>query len=102
MTSTNRTNSTYRISVDCGGTFTDGILLSDAHEVWAAKADSTPADPKGGVVECLGKLAAQVGMALPELLAATKTIVLGTTLATNIVATRTGAKTGAITTKGYP
>ena len=91
----------YRISVDCGGTFTDGILLSDAHEVWAAKTDSTPADPKVGVVECITKLAAQVGLVLPELLAATKTIVLGTTLATNIVATRTGAKTGAITTEGF-
>ena len=91
----------YRISVDCGGTFTDGILLSDAHEVWAAKADSTPADPKAGVVECISRLGAQVGLTLPDLLAATKTIVLGTTLATNIVATRTGAKTGAITTRGY-
>lgn len=92
---------TYRISVDCGGTFTDGILLSDSHQVWAAKADSTPADPKAGVVECISRLAAQVGLELPQLLAATKTIVLGTTLATNIVATRTGAKTGAITTKGF-
>ena len=69
--------------------------------MWAAKADSTPADPRAGVVECISRLAAQVGLALPELLAATKTMVLGTTLATNIVATRTGARTGAITTKGY-
>ena len=91
----------YRISVDCGGTFTDGILLSDAHEVWAAKVDSTPADPKVAVVECIFRLAAQAGLPLLGLLAATKTIVLGTTLATNIVATRTGAKTGAVTTKGY-
>ena len=91
----------YRISVDCGGTFTDGILLSDTHQVWAAKADSTPSDPKIGVVECVSRLAAQVGLTVPELLAATKTIVLGTTLATNIVATRTGARTGAITTLGY-
>ncbi len=91
----------YRISVDCGGTFTDGILLSDAREVWAAKADSTPADPKVGTVECISRLAAQVGLELPDLLAATKTIVLGTTLATNIVAARTGARTGVITTRGY-
>jgi N-methylhydantoinase A len=91
----------YRISVDCGGTFTDGILLSDTLEVWAAKTDSTPADPTVGVVECISRLAAEVELSLPELLAATKTIVLGTTIATNIVATRTGAKTGAITTKGF-
>ena len=91
----------YRISVDCGGTFTDGILLSDTHEVWVAKADSTPADPTAGALDCISRLADQVGLSLQELLAQTKTIVLGTTIATNIVATRTGAKTGAITTKGY-
>jgi N-methylhydantoinase A len=91
----------YRISVDCGGTFTDGILLSDQHEVWAAKADSTPADPKVGVVESISRLAEQVGLTTSELLGATKTVVLGTTLATNIVATRTGAKTGVVTTRGY-
>ena len=91
----------YRLSVDCGGTFTDGILLSDTHDVWAAKADSTPADPAVGTVECISRLAVQAGLSLTALLAATRTIVLGTTIATNIVATRTGAKTGAITTKGY-
>ena len=91
----------YRISVDCGGTFTDGILLSDTHEVWVAKADSTPADPTAGALDCISRLADQVGLNLQGLLAQTKTIVLGTTIATNIVATRTGAKTGAITTKGY-
>jgi N-methylhydantoinase A len=76
MTTSDGTGTGYRISVDCGGTFTDGILLSDSHEVWAAKADSTPADPKIGVMECVSKLAGQVGVRLPELLAHTKTIVL--------------------------
>ncbi len=94
-------NSAYRIAVDCGGTFTDGILLSDTHEVWVAKADSTPDDPTIGVVDCISRLASQVDLSLSGLLAAAKTIVLGTTLATNIVATRTGARTGAITTRGY-
>ncbi len=93
--------SAYRISVDCGGTFTDGILLSDAHEVWAAKVDSTPYDPTVGTLECISRLAAQAGLELPALLGSTNVIVLGTTLATNIVATRTGARTGAITTEGY-
>lgn len=94
-------HSAYRISVDCGGTFTDGILLGAGHEVFAAKADSTPQDPTVGTLECISRLAAQAGLSRAALLAATKTIVLGTTLATNIVATRTGAKTGVITTKGY-
>ena len=92
---------TYRISVDCGGTFTDGVLLSLSQEAWAAKADSTPHDPTVGTMECISRLAAQAGLTVPALLASTTTIVLGTTLGTNIVATRTGAKTGAITTRGY-
>lgn len=92
---------TYRISVDCGGTFTDGVLLSDSGQVWVAKADTTPNDPKVGTLNCISRLAEKIGAAAFDLLAATKTIILGTTVATNIVATRTGAKTGVITTKGY-
>ena len=92
---------TYRISADCGGTFTDGVLLSDTNQVWVAKTDTTPLDPKVGTLNCISKLAEQVGVPLRELLEATKTIILGTTVATNIVATRSGAKTGAITTRGY-
>ncbi len=91
----------FRISVDCGGTFTDGILLSDSGQVWAAKADTTPEDPKLGTFECIRLLAQRAGRPLAELLGATRTIVLGTTLATNIVATRSGARTGAITTRGF-
>lgn len=91
----------YRISVDCGGTFTDGILLGDTGQVWIAKADSTPHDPTIGTLECISRLARNAGVPLTQLLRSTRTIVLGTTLATNIVATRTGARTAAITTRGY-
>jgi N-methylhydantoinase A/oxoprolinase/acetone carboxylase beta subunit len=42
---------TYRISADCGGTFTDGIPLSDTHQAWAAKAD-VHARAMGGVHDC--------------------------------------------------
>ncbi|MCL5734054.1 MAG: hypothetical protein M1274_00450 [Actinobacteria bacterium] len=91
----------YRISVDCGGTFTDGILLSESRESWTAKTDSTPQDPSLGTMDCISRLADQIGVSPSELLSLTTTIVLGTTLATNIVATHTGPKTGAITTRGY-
>src|ERR1039457_1165840 len=92
---------TFRISVDSGGTFTDGILIDDKGEVLSAKAHTTPQDLTVGTINCLSKLAALAGMPLERLLSQAGTIVHGTTLATNIVATRTGAKLGFITTKGY-
>ena len=91
----------YRISVDGGGTFTDGILLDETGTVIVAKAHTTPQDFTRGTIECLSRLAAQAGLGLDTLLAQTATIVHGTTMATNTVATHTGAKLGTITTKGY-
>ena len=91
----------YRISVDGGGTFTDGILLDENGKIIVAKAHTTPQDFTRGTIECLSRLAAQAGLNLKTLLAQTATIVHGTTMATNIIATHTGAKLGTITTKGY-
>jgi len=91
----------FRISVDSGGTFTDGILLDETGRTLIAKAHTTPADPSVGTIECLSRLAALAGTGLEDMLVKTATIVHGTTLATNIIATRTGAKLGTITTKGY-
>lgn len=91
----------YRISVDAGGTFTDGVLVNEQGESFTAKAHTTPRDPAVGTLNCLGKLATVVGMTLPEILSRTGTIIHGTTLATNVVATRSGAKMGTIATKGF-
>src|SRR3990170_1717754 len=90
--SRSRAGMNYRISVDGGGTFTDGILLDESGGVVVAKAHTTPQDFTRGTVECLSRLAAQVGLDLETLLARTATIVHGTTMATNTVATHTGAK----------
>lgn len=92
---------TYRISVDAGGTFTDGVLMSERGEVIISKAPTTPHDLTTGTMNCISKLAMESGMTLRELLTQTNTIVHGTTLATNVVATRSGAKMGTIATKGY-
>ncbi len=92
---------TFRVSVDTGGTFTDGILINEMGEAITTKAHTTPEDLTVGTIDCVTKLAELSGMPLPDLLGQTSTIVLGTTLATNIVATRSGAKMGTITTKGY-
>ena len=59
----------YRVSVDCGGTFTDGVLFGEGSRVWLAKADSTPRDPTAGTTECIARLARQIDLDLPALLA---------------------------------
>ncbi len=92
---------TLRVSVDSGGTFTDGVLIDEKGEVITAKAHTTPQDLTIGTLECLSKLASLSGMTLKDLLGRTSTIVHGTTLATNLVVSRKGAKLGTITTKGY-
>ena len=91
----------YRISVDSGGTFTDGVLLTEQGAAVTTKAHSTPQDPSIGTMNCIAKLATEAGVTLSELLDRTGSIILGTTIATNLVATRTGAKMGTIATQGY-
>lgn len=91
----------FKISVDNGGTFTDGILIDENGDTVIAKSHTTPRDLTEGTMACIERLGESCGLSLGELLEQTSTIVLGTTLATNIVATRSGARTGAITTKGF-
>ncbi len=90
-----------RISVDSGGTFTDGVLLDEHGDALMRKAHTTPADPTQGTLDCIARLAAGRGMELAGLLAETGHIVLGTTMATNLVATLSGPKLGTIATAGY-
>jgi N-methylhydantoinase A len=91
----------YRIGVDVGGTFTDLVGVDDGGHVALAKAASTPNDPSLGVMEGLGFLAAELGQNLPALLAATERIVHGTTVATNALLERKGAKVGLLTSEGH-
>ena len=91
----------YKISVDSGGTFTDGVLMKENGEVITAKAHTTPQNPAIGTMDCIRKLAREIETPVEQLLGQTGTIIHGTTLATNIVATHNGAKMGTIATKGY-
>lgn len=82
----------YRIGIDVGGTFTDLVAVDDSGRVALAKAASTPGDPSLGVMEGLGLLAAELHQDLASLLDATESIVHGTTVATNALLERKGAK----------
>lgn len=96
----------FHIGIDIGGTFTDCVLIgADADgQVTAyrtAKALSTPGDPADGVMAGLAELADGVGLSLPELLGQTERFGHGTTIGTNAVLERTGARVGVITTAGH-
>ncbi|MGH7264368.1 MAG: hydantoinase/oxoprolinase N-terminal domain-containing protein, partial [Candidatus Rokuibacteriota bacterium] len=91
----------YRIGIDVGGTFTDLVAVDDAGRVTLAKAASTPADPSIGVMDGLDLLARTLGLDRPALLRATERIVHGTTVATNALLERKGARVGLLTTEGH-
>jgi N-methylhydantoinase A len=91
----------YRIGVDVGGTFTDLVAVDGEGRVVIAKSASTPEDPSIGVMDGLGLLAAELGTDARSLLAATDLIVHGTTVATNALLERKGAKVGILTTEGH-
>jgi N-methylhydantoinase A len=91
----------YRIGIDVGGTFTDLVAVDEAGRVTVAKAASTPRDPSEGLLEGLELLAVEVGTGLGGLLAQTERIVHGTTVATNALLERKGARVGLLTTEGH-
>jgi N-methylhydantoinase A len=90
-----------RVGVDVGGTFTD-IVLENVHadgrrEVHVTKVSSTPQDQSEGVVEGILKVCQIAGVA-PS---AVDQVFHGTTVATNMVIERNGAKVGMLTTRGF-
>ncbi len=90
-----------RIGIDVGGTFTDLVAVDGAGRLHHAKAPSTPRDQSLGVLEGLSRLAEAIGLDRPTLLARTERIVHGTTVATNALLERKGAKVGLLTTEGH-
>src|SRR5262252_8954007 len=96
----------FHIGIDIGGTFTDCVLIgTDTHgrvtTYRTAKALSTPGDPADGIMAGLAELAVSVGLPLPELLGQTERFGHGTTIGTNAVLERTGARVGVITKAGH-
>jgi N-methylhydantoinase A len=87
-----------RIGVDIGGTFTDLILIDDAGTVFhVGKVLTTPADPADAVETGMRSLLDAAG--LPA--RAVRQVVHGTTMLTNALIERKGARTALITTRGF-
>jgi N-methylhydantoinase A len=91
---------TYKIGIDVGGTFTDLFLWTSEGKAEMFKVLSTPDDPSVGVLNGLEAIASARDISLRELAGKVTTIVHGTTVTTNAVLTRGGAKTGLLTTEG--
>ena len=84
-----------RLAVDIGGTFTDVVLEADGRQV-TTKVLTTPDNPEAGVLEGVAKVMAEAGAQASEV----SLIIHGTTLATNALIERKGAKTALIVTEG--
>ena len=91
----------YKIGIDVGGTFTDLVVANDSDTPRYFKTSSTPADPSEGVMTGLKQVADAFALTLDDLLAATDIIIHGTTVATNTLVERRGARVGLITTEGF-
>jgi N-methylhydantoinase A len=85
---------TYRIGVDIGGTFTDCVAIDDrTGMVRTTKVPTTPADQSEGFLHAVE----EVGVPTDEI----SLLLHGCTVGLNAVLTRTGARTGVLTTQGF-
>jgi len=91
----------FLVGVDIGGTFTDCVIIDADGNVTTAKALSTPDDFARGMIDALSAGAESLGLGVEELCQRTRLLTHGTTVGTNAVVQRRGAKVGLITTKGH-
>ena len=91
----------YVVATDVGGTCTDAVLFAAGEPVRLGKALSTPPDFADGVLAAVAAAAEGVGLATDALLARTALFMHGSTVVDNALFTRSGARTGLITTEGF-
>jgi N-methylhydantoinase A len=90
-------NGGLAIGVDIGGTFTDVVVRGPGAPERILKIPSTRADPSRAVLAALERMQTEWGLAPGEV----ARFVHGTTVATNAVLERKGARVGLITTRGF-
>ncbi len=95
---TDKLSARWRAGIDIGGTFTDFVLYDNASgDLHLHKLLTTPHDPADAALAGLDELLARAGVLFEDL----DEIVHGTTLVTNAVIERKGAKLGFLTTRGF-
>lgn len=89
----------YRLGIDTGGTFTDVALINEeTGNLFASKVPSTPHNPSEAIINGLEKIMRENNIKENDNI---KVFIHGTTVATNSLLERKGAKTALITTKGF-
>ena len=91
----------YKIGIDVGGTFTDFVVVGETGGPRFFKTPTTPDDPSQGVMTGLREAAAAYSLSLEQMLGDTDLVIHGSTVATNTLVERKGAKVGLITTDGF-
>ena len=87
---------TLRVAIDIGGTFTD-IVLEKHGRLHTLKVLTTQSDPSQGVLEGFKRVLSNAEVQPKDM----GLVIHGTTLATNAIIERKGARTGLITTEGH-
>ena len=87
----------YRVGADIGGTFTDVALLGSDGSIATAKVSSTPDDYGVAIIDGVMRLVQERALAAADV----EGVVHGTTVATNAILQRKGARTALITTAGF-
>src|SRR6266536_4213393 len=88
----------FRVGVDIGGTFTDLILIDDdSGQLTVGKVLTTPSDPSQAVADVLKETIERTDTQAEHI----QHVIHGTTLVTNSIIERKGARTALLTTRGF-
>jgi N-methylhydantoinase A len=93
--------SKFLVGVDIGGTFTDCVVLDRGGRITATKSSSTPPNFAEGMLAAMRIAAERLGLSFEEFCKAVGVLTHGTTVGTNALIQRKGAKVGLITTRGH-
>ena len=91
----------YLVGIDIGGTFTDCAIVDRAGTLLTTKVPSTPQDFSQGMMDALKTGAAALDLTLDDFCRDIAFLSHGTTVGTNTIIQKKGAKVGLITTRGH-
>ncbi|HEU5178820.1 MAG TPA: hydantoinase/oxoprolinase family protein, partial [Burkholderiales bacterium] len=91
----------YLVGIDIGGTFTDCAIVDGAGKLLTTKVPSTPGDFSRGMMDALDAGAQALGLKLADFCRDIAFLSHGTTVGTNTIIQKKGARVGLITTKGH-
>ena len=89
------------VGVDIGGTFTDCVVITEKGSVVTTKSPSTPPHFADGMVSALELASKELDLKFSDFCEKISVLTHGTTVGTNALIQRRGAKVGLITTKGH-